>query len=516
MTSKSLFIRESSGLIKQVNLIDAVMLNLGNMSVGAALFESISPYISPGGVLWLAALIGLVFAIPQLILYTILTQKIGRTGGDYVWISRALGGGIGSTLALAFMLEATAYFALISFFSASSINAVLFTIGTTDKIPGLVYLSNTVFVNPYAGSLTLTQRLIFYGISAAAFAILIGLNIVSAKLGYKIVTGLGVFSLLSTVLAMIVIGINSPDFIAKITPFITAANISVPSSVLTSKSFLPSSISLTATLALLPLFAIYTYPWMNAGPAVAAELKGQKTLKLNIVLAVLITGVLAIGSFALMDYAAGYNFNLNAYPSFIYNFWTAAMAVAGNPVLQWIIGLGSILWNYFILAYGVLVFSRYIFALSFDRVLPEKFTELNRKGSPVYAHSLDLILTLLLLLIPVFSINAALALYGASIVAMLYFVFVSLAGIVIGKKEGYRGLLIAGALSLIYFAYLTYLAATNPLFGFVTSNGTVNPVTALFVGVGFLGSALVYVVSKHIRMKKGIDLSLVFKEIPPE
>lgn len=514
MAGKSLFVRESSGLIKQVSLLDAVMLNLGNMSVGAALFESISPYVSNGGLLWLAALIGLVLAIPQLVLYTLLTMRIGRTGGDYVWISRALGGGIGVTMAISFMIETTAYFALISFFAASAINAVLFTIGSVDKIPSLVYLANNVFVDPYAGSLTLIQRVIFYGIAALSFIILIGINIASAKLGYKVVTGLGIISILSVIIAMAVIGINTPNFTSKITPFLIAANVTVPSNI--TKSFLPATISLPATLALLPLFALYTYPWMNAGPAVAAEFKGQKTAKLNIATSLLLTGVLAIGAFATMDYAAGYNFNLNAYPSFIYNFWTAAITVAGNPILQWIIGLGTILWNYFILAYGVLVFSRYIFALSFDRVLPEKFTELNRKGSPVYAHILDLALTLIMLLIPVFSINAALALYGATIVAMVYFVFVSIAGIIIGIKGSSKSLTISGILSMIYFAYLTYLAATNPLFGFMESNGTVNPITAAFVAGSFISGAIVYVISKSIHMKKGIDISTIFKEIPPE
>jgi len=165
-SKRNIFIRESSGLLKQVNLLDAVMLNIGNMSVGVTLFESISPYINnyPGGVLWIASLIGLAFAFPQLFVYTFMTRKISRTGGgDYVWISRSLNGGIGSTMAIALMLESVAYFALIAFFSASSINAVLYTIGTVDNSPSLVELSNNLFVNPYAGGLTLEQKALFTG-----------------------------------------------------------------------------------------------------------------------------------------------------------------------------------------------------------------------------------------------------------------------------------------------------------------------------------------------------------------
>ncbi|MEM4077170.1 MAG: amino acid permease, partial [Metallosphaera sp.] len=147
---RNVFVRESSGLLKQVNLLDAVMLNIGNMSAGVTLFESISPYVGnyPGGVLWIASLIGLLFAFPQLYLYTYMTRRMGRTGGDYVWISRNLNGGIGSTMAIAIMLESVAYFALIAFFSASSINAVLYTIGSVDDSQTLNSLANNVFVNP--------------------------------------------------------------------------------------------------------------------------------------------------------------------------------------------------------------------------------------------------------------------------------------------------------------------------------------------------------------------------------
>lgn len=130
----TVFVRETSGLVKNVSTLDAVALNIGNMSAGVALFESISPYIQPGGVLWLASLIGFLFAIPQLIVYVYLNTKVPRTGGDYVWISRNLNGGLGSAMAMALMIESTAYFALIAFFTSSAINTVLTVIGEYQQI----------------------------------------------------------------------------------------------------------------------------------------------------------------------------------------------------------------------------------------------------------------------------------------------------------------------------------------------------------------------------------------------
>ncbi|MEM4884609.1 MAG: amino acid permease, partial [Saccharolobus sp.] len=292
MGNKStIFVRETSGLIKNVSLLDSVALNIGNMSAGIALFESISPYITTNGILWLASIIGFLFAIPQLIIYVIMSMKIPRTGGDYIWISRSLNGGIGSVMAIALMIESTAYFALIAFFTSSAINTVFTIIGEYDKMPYLLNIANNIIVDPYVTTPTLFQSVIIYLISSLIFIIIILLNIFRAKWGYRIVTVLGLFSMITLVLAMIVLAVNSGDFYSKISTLITAnnLNVSIPN---IRQSFLPSSISLTATLSLLPFFALYTYPWMQAGPAVAAEFKGKNTLKWNLPIALIITGLL--------------------------------------------------------------------------------------------------------------------------------------------------------------------------------------------------------------------------------
>ncbi|QIW24667.1 APC family permease [Sulfolobus sp. S-194] len=509
---KSLFIRESSGLIKQVNLLDAVMLNLGNMSAGEALFQSISPYASSGAVLWLASILGFLLSIPQIIVYTIMTLKIRRTGGDYVWISRVVDGRLGSILALSYLIQSTAFFAIIAFFSASSVNSVLCTIGIMNHNQQLINLANNVFVNPY-GNVTLYQRLTFYVISAFFFGIVIALNIRKAKWGFTLVTILGIFSIIALLLAMIVVGSNSSDFFTKLQPFLSAYNISAPTG---KRMFFPGSFSLLATLSLLPLFALYTYPWINAGPSVSAEFKNsEKVAKLNIIIASVVTFLLVTLGFMEMDLVAGYNFNISAYPTFIYNFWTVAIALAGNQALQWIIGLGLILWNFYTLSYGVVMFSRYVFALSFDRILPEKFTEVNKYGSPVYAHLLDLTITLLLLLIPVFSINAAISLYGTTILGAVYLFFGVLAGTLYGFKNNEKILKIFGVLASGYLAYLTYEAATNPLIGFTTTQG-INITTLLFVISAYVFAIGVFSASYLKHKREGVDLNMLFKEIPPE
>ncbi|BBD72399.1 amino acid permease [Sulfodiicoccus acidiphilus] len=511
MERSKLFVRESSGLVKDVSMVDAVMLNVGNMSAGLALFTSISPYIQQGSVLWLASLIGFVLALPQAFIYTVLSKRIPRTGGDYVWISRTLGGGIGTVMALAVMIESLAYFAITAYFASSALNTVFWTIGTLDKSTSLLYLANNVIVNPFAVTPTLGQSMIIYGVSAAIFGVIIGLNIVKAKWGYSIVTALGTFSIASTIGAIIVIAASAGHFSSSILPLVNA----IKATGVTVQPYTGPSFSFVATLLMLPFFALFTYPWMQAGPAVASEFKGKRTLKYNVIISLVLTALVVTGSFLLMDVVAGYGFNASLYPTGIYNFWTAAITLAGNPVVQWFLGLGLFAWEVYILAYGVIVFSRYVFAMSFDRVLPERFSQVNSKGSPVYAHLLDLAVTLFFLAIPVLSTQGAVALYGATILGSLYFLVVSIAAVFYGRKNGHSGLKIAGVLSAIYFLFLTIEAGVNPAFGFFTGT-SVNPITALFVSVTLVGSLAVYLYARFSNAKKGIDLSLVYKEIPPE
>ncbi len=130
-------------------------------------------------------------------------------------------------------------------------------------------------------------------------------------------------------------------------------------------------------LMLLPFFAIYVYPWLNAGPAIASEIKGKSALRWNIPSAFILTLALLTIGFGAMYYSLGFSFvtaalsnpDLNG----VINFWTIAMAVSHSVVLSWFIAISSITWYLAILAYGAIVVVRYWFALAFDRVWPSAF-----------------------------------------------------------------------------------------------------------------------------------------------
>src|SRR5208283_1682006 len=102
-----------------------------------------------------------------------------------------------------------------------------------------------------------------------------------------------------------------------------------------------------ATIFMLPFFSIFVYPWMNAGPAVASEIKGKGALRYNVLISSVVTLIVVTTAFAAMYYAGGFNFingalgNANLVYNWTFNFWTLAMGVSSTPVAAFI-GLGWI------------------------------------------------------------------------------------------------------------------------------------------------------------------------------
>lgn len=502
------FLRQSSGLVKNATLKDLVMLNVANMGAGLAVFEGISPYISPGAVLWLTSLITFLLTLPLVYTYTELMMRMPRSGGDYVWLSRKLDKRLGPIMGVAFAFNMPPYFALSAFFSVSAINLVLYEIGVLNNNPTLVYLANNVFVNPY-GTLTLNQELLIYTLAAVSFVIIILINILRPKWGFTLTTVLGIISSATLFLAMIVLAVNAGVFHSELRTFISDLSIS-PSS--TSWSF-----TWLATLYMIPFFLSFAYIWLYAGPAVASEAK-EGSLKLNLYIGSFLTFVMITLPFLEMNLIAGCATNTAYYPSYTYNFWSLAIFFSHNEILEWILGIGLIAWNYFIMAFGVVVFARYVFAFSFDRLFPAIFAKLNKYASPVYAHLLDLVTTLAFLALPLISVSGALALYSYTPLALAYLILVSLTGVKVGLKEGNK---LLTAISSISTAIMIAMEAeildpyNNYSFSVIGTSGVNWIATAYISSLVGLG-VITYVLAKYYRKKEGIDIDLVYEEIPPE
>ena len=544
----TVFAREATGLVKNVSFFDSIALNLSNMSIGALLgligLSGLLPMLYLGqdltGVnLVYLCLIAFVLSVPQIVIYTVMTRRYPRAGGDYVFVSRNLGGFVGSVASfVGYTTETTAYLALITLSAVFAIGGV-----------GIFFSSGSSFYDglatpqgAYPGAPATPSWQFLIGI--LIFAILIGINIVRPKAGYRLVsilTIVGIISLLVAIGTYLAAGssgvqnyINGSGVFTNMTnPSSTYANII--SGTHTGGPGGSSGFAWGPTVFLLPLIAAFVFPWLNAAPAVAGEIKGKSAVRWNVPISAALAFIFLISSIGVMYWAAGQAFTNAAFstPALVYgnsfappytpgfNFWTLAMGLSGNSAVAAFIGLGWIFANLGILAYGIIVISRYLLAQSFDRFLPSTISDVNpRFGSPVKAFIISLVVTVVLVGYAAYNYTTSNIgagtnpLFGAILASMIYFMVVGAAAVVhaVKKETGITKpiLALAGIGNILVFGFIAYQFLANQ------SMWSINLFTfSWLVGCLALGTIL-FVGSYYYHKRRGVNINLAYKEIPPE
>jgi amino acid transporter len=527
-TEPKVFVRESTGLVKNVSFLDSISLNMSNMSIGP-LFATLAgstaatmvivPTVT-GLNLVAASIIAFFLAVPQIVVYTMMSRRFPRTGGDYVWLSRTLGGFWGSTLSFwGYTMETTAYLALVIIlldYAIGSVGLSLFGTGTN---------FNSYFFNFF--NVPITQ----FEWGALLLTVLIAINIVRPKAGFTMVSILTVFGIFSLIVAMGVLlaagqsgianyvnslGVNG----AVATPTSSGLSLMINGTNAYKPSGAPFDLNLGNTIFIMPVIFAFVYPWLNAGPAVASEIRGKNALKWNVPVSAITAFVVLTAALGVLYGVAGMPFinALFANPSFAVigvNFFTLAMGVANNSLLSWIIGIGWIAMAYGTIAYAVIVISRYLLAQSFDRFLPSRVSAVSsRFGSPINANLITYVVVIVLLGLATYYYNSYSALFGAILAAMIYFIFVGIAAVIhaIRKEHGGTKLLlaVAGILDAGVFTFVSYQYLANTTFT------GINTLTETFLIATLVAGALIYLASKWYNGKRNIDISLAYKEIPPE
>src|ERR671939_2249847 len=96
-----LFQRKATGLLRGWSVWDGFIyatFSINLITLGLFIFSS-APSIPDGSLIWAILLAGF-YLVFQAITYASLIAVMPRAGGDYVWTSRVLGGGIGFVLAV--------------------------------------------------------------------------------------------------------------------------------------------------------------------------------------------------------------------------------------------------------------------------------------------------------------------------------------------------------------------------------------------------------------------------------
>ena len=545
-SSGKMFLRNATGLIREVSLLDAFIMNTFgmNIAVGAVFLFLQAPVFFPQGNMLLAVIIGtLVMAFTLLWVYATFAAAMPRSGGDYVFVSRVIHPFFGWLLGwsqgmwlIFFWIGFNAWFAL-----TFAVPVALSTIGAATGQSGWIAVSNNLLSSfPILGITTQWWVLLIGLLINVGFAALL---ILGGQSFWRWQKGFFLFAGGSIILAFVLLLFDGGNIQSAWNTFAAhnkglAFNQVIPMAVKNGYT-LPGGFSFGDTLLMLP-WVFFVVGYAQGSAQIGGEVKrAARNQYLAMVGGVLLNGaMLALLVIAFMQavgvqwigsvgFLAGNNASLlnlpgNLSPSF--NFIVSLLT--GNVVVPLIIGIGFIFWALMGTPLSELQATRYMLAWAVDRMIPAPMGDVSERfHSPVKAIVFCTI-TGTLALIALIAIPQA-SLLGALLAQIAAFILVSIAGILFpyrlrhvweaagGHKilgvpsvtlAGIGGVIVLGALMLLFI----FNSTINSTFG-VTARLSLS----FMLGVVVVG-ILWYVGAYFINRGRGIDVGLAYREIPPE
>jgi basic amino acid/polyamine antiporter, APA family len=534
----TLFLRKATGLVKGWSKLDAFLYSFMSVNfVTLGLFFSLSVLgFVPTGQILPALLITGVFMTFLVITYAGLISVMPRAGGDYVWQSRVLGGGI------AFVLAVTGWWFILWYWApvyANILNVEVFQpLAAIFKLSGVtdfLATNNGLFVVcvitvALAGLLVSlgmegyakVQKYCFY-LGLVALALMFLVMLFGSRSGFRSAFNQESANLFGT----------SGDTYAKTMELAGGAKV-VPD--------LGFSPFFGGSLLLIPFLAFWIlYP--NWGATLYGEVRGASDFRrvmsgmmwgLWVTVAIAVVFVLLAAKFFGWQFFNGANL---AYWNVVYGTGQAAIPIWPYPPLL----VSFVFHNTLLSALVVLVFgawflgwagtlflssTRVIFAAAFDRILPDRVADVSeRRHVPVWALLLMLLPALVVSGLYAYTSNFRTYILDAVLVIAVTFLGTSIAAILLPwrkrrlyessplaryKFAGIPLISIAGAITALFLGWNLWKWFADSLYA-------VNNKTSLwFMGSMYLLALVIYVAAKLYRRRQGIDLSAVHKEIPVE
>ncbi|HYS33911.1 MAG TPA: APC family permease [Streptosporangiaceae bacterium] len=543
---RGIFLRKATGLVREVSLFDAFVMNtLGmNVAVGGVFLFLQAPADFPGGSMLLAVIIGtLVMAFTLLWVYSEFAAAMPRSGGDYIFVSRALNPFLGWLLSwsqgmwlIFFWIGFNAWFALVF-----AVPTALSTIGAATGQTVWAHLSSDLVAPVHFAGLTTQWWVLILG---TVINVAFGALVIFGGNGYwrwqKYFFLFAGGSIIVAIIYMIFGGGHMPAawdaFVTKtgglkfgqIIPAAAKAGYHVP-----------SGFSLTATLLMLP-WVFFVVGYAQGSAQIGGEVKrASRNQYLAMVGGVLVNGaVLAlmvilfttdlgtkwIGSLGYLS--ANDPAKLGLSGGLLPGFNLIVSSLTHNVAILLFIGIGFVFWALLGTPLSELQATRYMLAWSLDRTAPKAIGDVSdRFHTPVKAIVFATITGEVALIL--LTTNATASLLGALLAQILAFIVVCVAGIVfpyrlpdVWQSAGGRRILGVPAVTLAGAGGLVVLVSMMLLF---ILNPTVNAAFAVtrrlsiefMIGVVVVG-IIWYIGAYFLNKSRGFDLRLAYREVPPE
>ena len=517
---KKLFTREATGLVREVRVLDSVIFNIiAIIGVGPVLFLA-QVSLFPGANLPLTLLMFIVPAFFTFMLYRELSISMPRSGGDYIYVSRIINPGVGFVGSVLAWMGALLSLGVIVFY--------------------FVYILDTVF------SLGLAANPIMFLLVGTGFLALMTLQSIFKAAGFKIFRyAFIIAAILTVVLFVSLLSINTATFIANWnagplgSAGLTYAGVQSLATTLADSNgnFWSSSFTIGATF--MAIIFPMTYVLGFGSTQVGGELKDYKK-SLTYALFVTLIGMTVF--YLLLTLVTFNAFGQNFLTSYGWTYWYAPdplhtilqsappalilfMNFGGlDTTLLLLSALGMLIWSYMMIPAATLLWSRYVFAWSFDRVTPMRFGDVNeRTRSPVWA----IVVSAIVVWFGFIGTSLSLALVGIVYYLSLYLwtAIVGISGVLFArrKKDIYQKSPIKGSVlkvqKVTWAGIITaiYFIISIPLiFLYPTALIPYAPIGIAITAAALIAAILIYFRSKSKNRAAGIDVDKIFGEIPPE
>ncbi len=532
--SGRLFIRQTSGLVRELGIPAATAISLAavavvntfiNFNAGLTAFAKADMYLP----LLAAALIWLV----AMFAYRYLLRAVPRAGGEYVYLTRIVSpvvgaiAGLGTAVVFTYVLSTNAHFA------AQFTPFMLSGLGTVFHSSSLTNAASTV-----------TSTGWIFGISLIVMVIVALLSLASVKIVARIILGLIVLQLVAFVVLMLVLAFNSrADFASAFASYSNHPGAYGDMIAAGKASGVVFGTAFASMIAIIP-FMVLNYNGVLYSYYVGGELRrpGRTYLYASVVsLAILV--VLWVGVWALLRGRIGLPFmqaqaNLGASNPAAYGKITNLSSVAGglgygmvltsNPIARLLFATAVPFAEIAVNLAFVTVTTRVLFAQAFDRLLPVRVAKVGeRNHAPNVAIAIVLIVgaafCYLTSYVNLSNIVAQQSLFFALIllaggVAAAFLPsrrpdLITLSGASEAERQSFlRKVATVGWVTTILALFTVIEILIHPsVYGRFSIPSTITLVVVLGAG------PVIYLIARAVRRRRdSLDISLAMHELPPD
>jgi amino acid transporter len=532
--STRLFIRQTSGLVRELGIPAATGISLASVAVvntfinfnaGLTDFTKSDMYLPliAAAVIWLVAM----FA------YRYLLRSVPRAGGEYVYLSRIVSPAAGSVAGLGIAVVFTYVLSTNAHFAAQFTPFMLSGLGLA--------FHSTAVTN--AGN-HLTSNIAIAWLSVVVMLIVAALSLFSVKIVARIIFWLIVLQVLAFVVLIGMLAFNShADFTSALATYSNHPG-AFQDIINTAKSNgVVFGTSIASAVAIIP-FMVLNYNGVLYSYYVGGELRRPgRTYLYASAISIGVLVVLWVGVWALLRARVGLTFmqaqaNLGAGDPTAYGKITSlnsvsgglgyGMILSGDPITKILFATAVPLAEIAVNLAFLTVTTRVLFAQAFDRLLPVSVAKISDRN-----HAPNVAISIVLVIGIGFCFLTSLVNLG-SIVALqsLFFALILLAGGIAAtvlplrradlietpgmapdaRKKWLRQVTLVGGATLVLALFTVYeLVAHSSVYGKFSWESILTLVIVLGAG------PVIYLIARQVRRQRSsLDLTMAMRELPPE